>query len=124
MPSNQQLAKIQARLEAIPKAVRDDVKPSLQQSGADLVAAISAAAPKETGKLAASIAVAPKAGQDAAVAVTAGNADAPYARFVEFGTVDAPAHPFFWPAYRAAKDRIKDNIKNAISGAVNKGFAS
>jgi HK97 gp10 family phage protein len=123
MPSNQQLAKIQARLEAIPKAVRDDVKPSLQQSGAELVAAISAAAPKETGKLSASIAVTPKAGQDAAVAVTAGNADAPYARFVEFGTVDAPAHPFFWPAYRAAKDRIKDNIKNAISGAVNKGFA-
>jgi HK97 gp10 family phage protein len=111
-------AAILARLNAIPKAVREAVKPALDQSGSDIVEAIRAAAPKDTGALAESIKATPKAGQDTAIAITAGDSGAPYARFVEFGTVHAPAHPFFWPTYRALKDGVKNNVETAIDSAV------
>lgn len=121
MPSNQ-AAKLRARLEAIPKAVREAIKPTLNQVGADLANAIAAAAPKETDALAESVTSAPKAGQDNAVVVKAGNDAAPYARFVEFGTVHAPAHPFFWPTYRTMEDQVKATIKGAVTAVVRKGF--
>lgn len=42
-----------------------------------------------------------------------------YARFQEFGTKNMPAHPFFFPAYRAKKKEIR----RRIAAAVRKGIA-
>lgn len=121
MPSTQ-AAKLRARLEAIPKVVREAVKPTLNQVGAHLAKAIADASPKETDALAESVTSTPKVGQDNAVIVKAGNDVAPYARFVEFGTVHAPAHPFFWPTYRAMEDQVKATIKSAVTAAVRTEF--
>ncbi len=41
----------------------------------------------------------------------------PYGKFVEFGV---NGKPFFYPAFDAHVDEIKDDVKNAIQGAVGK----
>lgn len=37
-----------------------------------------------------------------------------YALAQEFGTLDMPANPFFWPAYRALKKRFNRRCKAAL----------
>ncbi|WP_136440306.1 HK97-gp10 family putative phage morphogenesis protein [Pacificoceanicola onchidii] len=44
--------------------------------------------------------------------------DADNARYQEFGTSRMPANPFFWPAYRATKRRIKARITREINKAI------
>lgn len=75
------------------------------------------------------------------IIIYAGSSEAFYARWVEFGTQShnvyrtadvsrgrgqswgvmhpgAAAHPFFWPAYRAMRSRIKSRITRAINKAI------
>jgi HK97 gp10 family phage protein len=75
---------------------------------------------------------------DLTVTIHAGNAKAFYAAFVEFGTsayiaggkfkgahVPArPAQPFFYPAYRANKRRVKARITRATTRAAKQVAAS
>jgi HK97 gp10 family phage protein len=49
-----------------------------------------------------------------------GSADAFYARFQEFGTVKMTANPFFYPAWRANRKRVKGAITRAVKRAVRK----
>lgn len=91
---------LEKRLKAIPKAVRDAVRPALQKSGEELTAAIRNITPVRTGKLRESVdwnfgdpkpgarlKVAGGApGEDLRVSVSAGGEGAFYAPFVEFGT--------------------------------------
>lgn len=51
-----------------------------------------------------------------------GGSDAFYARWVEFGTSDPryPAQPFFWPAYRANRRKLRPAITRAIKRAAAK----
>lgn len=46
-----------------------------------------------------------------------GAKDAYYARFVEFGTRKKEARPFFWPSWRANRQRIRGNITRAMNKA-------
>lgn len=50
-----------------------------------------------------------------------GVADAFYARWVEFGTQDMAAHPFFFPSYRFLKRRVKGRITRAMKKAIREG---
>ena len=50
--------------------------------------------------------------------VRAGGDIAPYAVFVEFGTVRAPAQPFLGPAFAANADRIRNDMASALNGAL------
>lgn len=56
------------------------------------------------------------------VSITAGDARAYYAAFVEHGTQSHPAQPFFYPGYRAeqkhARAIIQRGVKSAVKGAV------
>lgn len=127
-----QLDRLRKRLDTIPQGVKEAVQPALVRSGAALSNRMKQLAPLDTGALKGSIAVTP-AGQQTppysqpggsmtvpenAVAVTVGNADVRYAHLQEYGTAQAPAHPFFWPAYRLLKKRIANRLKRAISKAV------
>lgn len=58
-----------------------------------------------------------------AVVVTVGNSDVRYPHLVEYGTAEAPAQPFFWPAYRLLKTRIKRRTARGIRKAVREGWA-
>ena len=132
-PQSERRAK---RLAAIPPAVKAAVQPALIKSGDELVARMQALAPVRTGALTASIeATAPgqatpaysqpggsRVAKENEVLVTAGNAEVRYPHLVEYGTSHSPAKPFFWPAYRLTKQRIKNRLKRAVSKAVRENW--
>lgn len=124
------------RLAAIPPAVKAAVQPALIKSGDELVARMQALAPVRSGALKASIeATYPgqatpaysqpggsRVAKENEVLVTAGNAEVRYPHLVEYGTSHSPAKPFFWPAYRLTKQRIKNRLKRAVSKAVRENW--
>lgn len=126
------------RLDAIPKEVKAAVEPALIKSGAELQQAMQHLAPEDTGALRDSIAVTPpgqstppysqpggsRVARENEVLITAGNTDVRYPHLVEYGTTAAPAHPFFWPAFRLLRARLQRRTKRAISQAVKKGWNS
>jgi HK97 gp10 family phage protein len=132
-----QLARLQARLDAVPTAVKEAVQPALIKSGDELARRMRQLAPEDEGDLKASIAVTP-AGQSTppysqpggarvvpenAVMVTVGNDAVRYPHLVEYGTAKAPAQPFFWPAVRLSQKRLQGRIKRAVAKAVREGWS-
>lgn len=139
MAVSPQLARLQARLDAIPKAVKEAVQPALLKSGEELAGTMKrlAETSRDTGALIESIEVTP-AGQQTpaysqpggsqvvpenAVLITAGNSGVRYAHLVEYGTASASAKPFFWPAYRLLKKRLTNRTKRTIGKAVREAWA-
>ncbi|MDX6806430.1 HK97-gp10 family putative phage morphogenesis protein [Terrihabitans rhizophilus] len=131
------LARLEKRLAAIPVEVKRAIEPALQKSGDELVARMKLLAPVDEGHLRDSI-VATPAGQatppysqpggaalvpELTVRVTVGNDAVRYPHLVEYGTTDAAAQPFFWPAFRLSRKRLDSRIKRAISKAVRDGWA-
>jgi HK97 gp10 family phage protein len=137
MPKQGSIEALRARFAAIPEAVRDAVQPALVKSAEELQARMRLLAPKDTGALANSIAVTlpgestppysqpggSRTAGETEVIVTAGNSAVRYAHLQEYGTADAPARPFFWPAFRLTRKRIENRIKRAIAKAVKDEFA-
>ncbi len=139
-------AALKAAMMAIPQKIRDEVARELEAQAAKVVADMKRLAPVGNypggGALRDSIGwtwgSAPKGSisvgkvgskQYATMAITIyagtrdkslGNADAFYARFQEFGTVKMPANPFFYPAWRANKARVRASLRRAIKRAVRK----
>jgi HK97 gp10 family phage protein len=132
-----QLDRLKKRLEAIPKEVRKAVEPALIKSGEELAERMQHLAPVDSGALRDSITVTPpgqstpaysqpggsRVARENEVLITAGNTDVRYPHLVEYGTIQAPAQPFFWPAYRLSKARIQRRIKRAIGKAVREGWS-
>lgn len=127
------LGKFQKRLNAIPKAIRDEVKPALIKGAEEIAkkARSNARPSKDTGALIESIVVTPPGGVTPAYSmgggklvmenqakVTAGNTDVRYGHLVEYGTTRSAAQPFFWPAVRAVGKRAQNRVKRAIRKAV------
>lgn len=131
-----QTARPARRLAAIPEAVKQSVAPALLKSGEELRDRMRALAPERTGALKASIEVTPPGHAtppysqpggmtvvpENAVYVTAGNEDVRYPHLVEYGTTEAAAQPYFWPAYRLSRKRIATRVKRAIGKAVREGW--
>ena len=119
-------------MRSIPPAVKKAVVPALQKSGSELVGAMRNLAPVDTGDLRDSIKYTmpgnstppysqPGGSRVAAenqVLVTAGNTDVRYAHLQEYGTVNNPPHPFFWPAFRLKRKKLTGRIKRAVGKAV------
>lgn len=115
--------RLRRRLKAIPVEARKALKAQNAQNAADLVDTMKGFAPVQDGALVSSI-----KHQDVSAStrisqrVSAGARDAPYASWVEFGTSKSAAHPFFWPAYRLMRRRMKSRMnraaKKAVQGAV------
>lgn len=130
------IGRIKQRLNAIPKAVRAAMVPELVKSGNDLAVTARILAPRDTGALQESLKVTPGGSStppystpggrvtvpELAVAVTAGNKDVRYAHLVEYGTQEAPAQPFFWPAFRLLRKKTTGRIKRAASKAVKQNW--
>ena len=129
---SQQSDRLKRRLDAIPRAVKAAVVPALITAGRDLSVTMRLLAPVDSGDLRNSIHITapgettPPYSQpggsttagDNQVLITAGDSDVRYAHLVEHGTADAPAQPFFWPAYRLQKKKLSNRIKRAIRKAV------
>lgn len=136
MARSNQFARLQARMDAIPQAVRDAVKPVVVASAEELAARMRSIAPEDEGDLKDSIEVTgpgettPPYSQpggskfvgDLSAVVTVGNDAVRYAHLLEYGTANAPSQAFFWPSVRLNKKKIERRIKRAISKAVKEAW--
>lgn len=111
------LARLKARFAKLPAKIKVEVRRSLEQSADELVAFQRRLVPVDDGDLRDSIQK--RDGRhDLSVEVVAGNRKAFYAAMVEFGTVNAPAQPYFFPPYRTLRKRIRARTSRAIRKAV------
>lgn len=115
------LERLKRRLARLPARMRTEVKAALETSADELVEFQKRLVPVESGALRDSI-VKRDGRHELSVEVSAGNNDAFYAPFVEFGTVDTPASPFFFPPYRALRRRIRGRTSRAVRKAVRAGL--
>lgn len=130
------LDRLQRKLVRLPQVARDEIRNALAQSAREIADLAESLVPQDTGKLAGSIGWtwgdAPKGsmtlarGQAGGLTVTvyAGDDDAFYARWVEFGTQKMAAQPFFFVSYRALRKRASSRIKRAQTRAAKKVAAS
>jgi HK97 gp10 family phage protein len=135
MAYSQQIRDFQRRMEAIPKALRDEVLAVNRTNANELADGIRQLAQEHSvsGELVDSIKVTEPGGHtpshsmggsvkagELQFLVSAGNDDVRYAAHVEFGTVHAPAHPFFWPAVRALGRRHRSRLNRAVRAVLKK----
>jgi len=114
------------RLDRLPKRMKDAVQPALDASADEMVSTARHLSPREDGALYASIRK--EAGDHelervvraGGAATTRPSAGGPfdYALAAEFGTVKQSAQPFFYPAYRLIRKRVRSRLKRAVSKAV------
>ena len=129
----QGLADFQRRWGAIPDRVKAEVRKAMEDVAEEIVSQMYAVAPHLTGDLAGSIGWtwgdAPKGSltigtvgktEYATLRITiyAGDKDAFYARWQEFGTTKMPANPFFYPVWRAKSKSARNRITRAIGRAI------
>lgn len=137
----QGLAELKRRFANMPLGAKTELKAALAQSADTIVRAQKAAAPVRSGRLRDSItwtwgdAKDSRSGSSLVVIVSAGNAKAFYARYVEFGVsaheaggrfagADIPpvaAQPFFYGPYRAQQRPTTNRIRAAFRKAVKAG---
>lgn len=156
------LRRIQKRLAAIPDHITAEVKAALEKSADEIVKMAKSLCPVDEGDLRDSIGWtwgdAPSGSMTIAQAIAAkgltitifaGDDEAYYARWVEFGTQGGvkgqrmaatgtskrkrksyrthsgtAAQPFFFPAYRLNKKRAEGRIKRAVTKAIKANWGS
>jgi HK97 gp10 family phage protein len=137
--------RLNRKLARLPAAVQRRIRQAMEQGADEIVAMMKSLVAKDSGDLARSIGwtwgKAPKGaltvarvtqtGTENTLTIYAGNAEAFYARFVEFGTAAhtagglyagatipaIPASPFFYVSFRANRRRVKGRITRAINKA-------
>ena len=117
----------------VPDAIKKAATDALEIEAAKIVGIMKARAPKDTGDLAESIGwtwgdapagamtVGTVGGRfygTARITIDAGGGDAFHARFQEFGTIDMPPTPFFYPTWRAERRRARSAITRRITKAI------
>jgi len=126
----QGLARLNRKFDRLPQAAETAARAALEKSADEIVAMMRRLVPKPTGTLERSIGwtwgAAPegskvfgtvKGGEEVTITIYAGNDEAFYARWVEFGTVNATARPYFYPSYRANRKRAVGRVKRALNKA-------
>lgn len=139
------LERLQKKLNRLPAIAKDRIRQAMEQAANEIVTLAKSLVPSDTGALRDSIGWtwgrAPKGamtiasvnmtGGDLTITIYAGNSDAFYARWVEFGTKQhvaggkfagatipsQPARPFFYVSFRARRKSVKSRISRAINKA-------
>ena len=130
---DESLRRFQERMRRIPLEVRRAVLPALVKGAEEIAADARRLAPEDDGDLVRSIRVEPgpnelsvvvRAGGELTTKPVRDGADASYdyAMAQEFGTAKMPANPFFWPAYRLNKKRVRARIARAIRKAIKEAW--
>jgi HK97 gp10 family phage protein len=138
------LAKLHKKLNAMPQVAKDEIRKSLEAAAEEIVGMARRLAPvlkngderRKSGSLRDSIGwtwgKAPKGSitlgkvaeaslaGDLTITIYAGNSEAFYARWIEFGTQKMPAQPFFFPSYRATKKRAASRVRRSVTRAAKK----
>ena len=120
---------LQRKFAALPKVARDMIRAAMEKQAKDIVAMAQRLVPVASGKLrdsigwtwgqsprgAMTIATVKSTGGEMILTIYAGNAEAFYGRWVEFGTVNMPAQPYFYVSYRANRKKAKSAIRRAVT---------
>lgn len=139
------------KLKVLPDAARQEIRVAMGREADEVVAMMRRLAPFKSGALRKSIgwgwgndvpkgamALATVGKGDLTITIYAGNEDAWYARFVEFGTAAhiaggkfagaeipaIPAQPFFFVSWRAARKSVRAALRKASRDAARKVAAS
>lgn len=118
------------KLRRMPEAAKAEIKIAMAAQADETVAFMKRLVPVDRGVLRDSIgwrwgssapegsmAVVSKGSGDLKITIYAGDKQAFYAAFVEFGTVKMHAEPFFFPGWRASRKGAKNKIRAAIRKA-------
>lgn len=132
------------KLKVLPKVAQEEVRGELARQADEIVAMMKRLAPEDSGDLRRSIAWAwgnkvPKGAMAVAtggkggltITIYAGDAEAYYARWVEFGVRSgnasgrrATGQPFFYPSWRVARKPAKRKLREASRRAAQKVAAT
>lgn len=114
-------------------AINEKLRGALAQSGDEFVDKAQSLAPKDKGNLFRSIlwrftkkTTEGKGSVSPAILLTAGDkwgGPADHAVFVEHGTVHMMRQPFFFPAYRMLKRKIRGRLTRAVNSAIKAAFS-
>lgn len=111
--------RLSKKMAAVPKDVRKALRAQNKANARELVDVMRSLAPLQDGALVTSIKRKDVSNSTKiAERVSAGNREAFYASWVEFGHGDTPAHPFFWPAYRLKRRAFKSRMSRAAKKAI------
>lgn len=113
------LARLRAKLAALPVVAKEHMQAALHQSADELVAMQQRLVPVDEGDTRDSIEKI-DGKHELQVIVQAGGKKAPHARWLEFGTTKMRARPYFYPAYRALRKRIRGRASRASKKAAEK----
>ncbi|AYD00026.1 HK97-gp10 family putative phage morphogenesis protein [Neorhizobium sp. NCHU2750] len=146
MPSSiRNLERLQKKLDRLPSVAMARIREAMEQAAGEIVALAKSLVPTDTGSLrdsigwtwgraprgAMSLASVQMIGGDLTITIYAGNDEAYYARWIEFGTKEhiaggkfkgatipaQPARPFFYVSFRARRKSTKSRISRAITKA-------
>jgi len=106
----------QRTFRRITPAAQEALTDALNRSAMEGVKRVQALTPVDTGNLRDATQRTPITSNSRGVSVTIQNTDFK-ARWVEFGTTQAPAQPFFWPAIRSLRRRMTNRVKRALNAA-------
>ena len=129
-------ARLAKLLAAIPRAIKPKVQAAVDQGAVEIMMRARYLAPKDEGDLQQSIRVEDGPRELSATVAAGGDlttkpvrkaekGNAPefdYALGQEYGTADAAAQPFFWPAVNSTKKRVRRRIDRAIGKAIKEEF--
>jgi HK97 gp10 family phage protein len=132
-------ARLQRKLNALSTDIKAPIRAAIAQGAAQIVAMAKSLVPEDTGALRDSIGwtwgrTVPKGsivlaatqalGNELTATIYAGNSEAFYARWIEFGTTKMTAQPYFFPAYRSNKKSVKTKIRAAVRKAARSAAKS
>lgn len=113
--------RLKARANRLPKTVRRRMTEAAKANAKALRDAVLADAPSDTGELKTTVVYYAAPNTDGLVwRVVAGvkGEKGFYARFVEFGTSEQPAQPFFFSNYRIMKARFSARMSRAMKKGI------
>lgn len=126
--------RVEKRFRALPGELQKNIADAVVKGADDVAGQARRFAPVDSGDLRDSITVTGPGGTTPPYSqpggsqtmgpmqsmVTVGNTDVRYPHLVEYGTQEAKAQPFFWPAYRLLKKRVVRRIKTAVGKALRR----
>ncbi|TNB46809.1 HK97 gp10 family phage protein [Martelella lutilitoris] len=125
-------AALERKLKRMPVVAKKLIRRAMEQSADEIVALMRSLAPVDSGALRDSIGwtwgrapsgsiiaatVKSSLGSELTITIYAGDDEAFWARWVEFGRQDMPAQPYFYVSYRAKRRRVKSRISRSLTKA-------
>ena len=121
MADDGNLSNVLRALDRVRREIIEDTSKALDKSAAEVVSTMKAVAPVadvDGGELRDSIRV--EKGEELSRTIIAGDAEADYARFVEFGTVNQPPANFFFGPWRLLRRRVQGRVSRAPGAAIRR----